>query len=780
MRRLKYLTLDDFKGLNYKSDPSDMVENQAQTLQNLDITQRFGRLSKRLGYELATDILGTNYTAANKLVDYDGTEGTITTIYSVYEWQTGRASPNDKVYVIHANDGSEERIYYWDNLNSRWQQLDDNTDIGTYDKARFHLRNDSLIIASGIGATDYPVFIKYYEARTICGAEVQAAGYYDYRNQLQWDSNFSLDTTRHLGAGDLLKDKAYIYYAALTYDDGSSIGSVSGVLDTNYNTTNNNDLALKVDIIISTANAANIERRVSHINIYRGYSLNAKEFAYHTGGGVGGIVYKITKEYSSWINSRYMTTVPLVNTDVSMPVYEVSEVTVDQGAGTATDKNKTTHIADKWINLFLKLTPIAGGSTTYHKITDNGTSIFTIDSAPANGDYYSEIVPQWYTDGSDYKIRVLDDVFELPLSITDIRNHGHQTLPNINYKYAITVNNRMFVAPLYLVDDSETHKNWIGASIIDGLGNYSYDVITTFINLQDYGVAEIKGLGRLSDFLIIFTDNDIFKLNVASGSEFNWSLEDNLQNVGVISEDSITYIASDEFKYSGYYYLSRDGVRVYDGYKSWHISLQIEDTTNYPLGSVTLSEAIGGYNDRNKQYILSFPTENIVYIFDLRSGEWLKLSGNAAIKESTITVDGEYLATDATSIYVHDNDGTNNLTDYAGSNIVPIWKSKIHDFGSPGIQKILHEVTIRYYSNTAIRFRWYKDKSGTATDINNPSTSFPSNSGMTSVTIGFPAGSRCYEAEFEIYLDSSDQGDNTIFEIDRLEIGYTLKHSERI
>ena len=422
----------------------------------------------------------------------------------------------------------------------------------------------------------------------------------------------------------------------------------------------------------------------------------------------------------------------------------------------------------------------AGGSKERIRITANSTSQITLASAPTggNGTYYFNIVSYWWDNATNYDCHVVDTREALVTTAPAHTGRTNQDVIEANWKYSIFHHNWGFYAPIYLVDDAETHTNWIGVSTIDGNGNYNYDAISTYISLQDYGVTTITGLGRLIDSLIIFSETDIHKLNISSGNQFSWSLEETLQDVGCVAPDSLALCVGDNFKNSGYYYVSRDGIRVYDGYKSYLVSYPIQQNDDYPIGVTTLSEARGVYDDRNKQYVVSFPADEVVYKYDLRTGEWLgDMDYPDEVDWWTVTHDGELLGTDGTKIVVFDDDGSAPLTDYDGEDIDPVWKSKVYDFGSPGVEKILQEVSITYKSNTQIEFTFYVDRSSTESTMNNDP--FEAATSKTTKHVGFPIGTRGTEFEFQISLDSSYTGTNTYIEIDEIRVYYTYAQSGR-
>jgi membrane-bound inhibitor of C-type lysozyme len=740
MPDIKYLTIKNFKGKNIKASAADMDHHQCQDIRDFEISTKPGSLKLGWGYEIATDILGTNYNATNFMTDNDTVGvGRLSAIENIFEWRTGRDSPNDLLYIAFATDGTEDRLYYWDNSNSRWQHLDDDTAIGTYDKARFYHRQDALLVASGLGATNYPVFVKYYAADGYFGdTDNMSAGYYDYRNYLPWDSNFSIsDSTDYTGGGDLESGR-YYYYGALVYDD-AQIGDISDVL-ADDGPADGESVALVASI--SSDNGDAVSRRVTHLNIYR-----QKVFT----------TFPVDRtEYPTWRDGYLLASLPLDNDTIALHnnFSSSGNYTTDGGLTGLSDFSNIA--ADMFIGMFVEAW-VAGGSKEYKRITDNDTSTLTLASElSAEGYYFFNIVSYWWTNGNNYECYVLDSIKDLETVVTDHANRNTQKATPINYKYMAIYRGRTFVAPVYLVDDAETHKNWVAVSNINGDGNFEHDVFANYINLEDFGVTEITGLGILLEFLVIASTKDIHKINISSGSEFNWSLEETIQDVGCIAPDSWMFIVGDEFKHSGFYYVAVDGFRVYDGYKSVLISPPIEDVANYPLNVTTLSEAVSTYDDKLKQWIISFLTDTKTFKYDLRAGEWLQPVYDDAMREFAMTVDGETLALDnsTSKIYVLHNDGSNNLTAYDDGGLDPYWKSKVYDMGDSGKWKVAHELTMRYSANKTVHFRWYLDKGSALTWVTDPYTDTTDT--VKAKTVGMPLGTRFYQIEFEAKVDSDD------------------------
>jgi len=753
---MEQLVIKNFLGKNLKASAFDIEHHQCQEISDFEISKIVGSLVRSLGYEIATDILGANYIDANKK-----TGATTMTIGNIFEWRTGRASPNDKLYI--AWDSTNDKIYYWNNSSSQWTQLDDSVTF-VYDKARFFERNNALIISAGIGATNYPVFIKYYDARTILGATSvnQAAGYYDGRlNYFPWNTNFAVTSTVYasIDFGNL-SPGWYYYYACLVFDDVQN-GDMSNRLRTYGSSVS---FANVVKITISTINGNAIDRRAGYLKIFREYSpfVASDDLAPEN-------------TVRSWANSYLLATLNIENNPDELNVIVSGEGTFTLSTLTIDGLSVEDVANDMFIGFYLVLQRL-GGTKYYKRITDNTTSTFTIADGTglSNGlTYQWSVVSYWWIDGTDYVCYIMDRIFTLTTSAINDLNRNSQKVNPYNFKYLLPHDKRSFYAPLYDINSSKEMKNVIGVSNINGNGNYEPDVIRHFINMQDYGVEEITGLGKILDFVIIATYRDLFKINTSSGNIFTWELNETLEDAGCIAPDSWTYIWGQEFKYNGYFYRSSDGYRVYDGYKSQLISMQIEEEGYQPFNITTSTEAVGKYNPKTKQWMVSYPTDSIVHKLDLLTGEWLETNYADEFDEFCVTKDGYLLGTDGDKIVVFTNDGTSDLTDHDGTSISPSWKSKVYDCEKPGIGKIAKFIILKYKSNTAIQVRWYLNRSSTAKTLNNTDV-FASQSSLQTKTVGLPTSQRFDEIEFKIDLKTVNKASNTILQIDELRMLYEV------
>ena len=751
---MEELIIKNFLGKNTKASAFDIEHHQAQEIKNFEISKIIGSLIKSFGYEIATDMLGSEYTSTAKAAGLNNPYA----IGNIFEWNTGRASPNDKLYIIW--DSISDRIYYWDNTTG-WVRLDDSATY-VYDKVRFFERDNALIVSSGIGATNYPLFIKYFDARTILGAASanQAAGYYDGKlNDLAWNTGFSMEISKFADFGDL-EAGWYYYYGCLVYDDVQN-GNVGNMIKSVETLT---DKYLLLKLSITSTNGDAINRRATHIKIFRSYA------GFAAGDPFSDLDVPVTQP---WTSSYLVATIPLDNDTDALHVNCSGEGTYTLSTLKVSGLSNLDVSNDMFIGFYLALWQ-SGGTKVYQRITDNDGTNFTLASGTGLTDgqtYLWEVVSYWWLNGTNYECYIADRTFALTTIITSDLNRSSQKTNPINFKYMLTHNKFAYYAPLYLREDSEEKKNVLGISNINGDGNEEYDVVRHFINLKDYGVEEITGFGKILNYIIIFTYNDLFKIDTSSGNIFSWSLLETLENVGCIAPDSLTFIWDENYKYKGWFYRSNDGYRVYDGYSSRLISIEIEESDSFPFEVTSGTEAIGEYNPVTKQWIVSYPTDSLIHKLDLLSGEWLEADYADEFDEFCLTRSDRLLGTDGSKIVVLTNDGSNNLTDHDGTAISPSWKSKVYNCQRPGIGKIAKFLAITYKSDTAIRFRWYLNRSTTPKDLNN---ALPAQTKLQTKVIGLPTSQRFDEIELELDLTTANEATNTDFQVDELRLGYLI------
>lgn len=773
LKNLKELQIRNWLGQNTRTSSRDMSENNGVIVRNVEISPEPGRLICGTGYELAGDVLGAAYvTDSGAFVSDAGDTGSIQNIENIYEW----TNQNETIYVAHIT--TDDHIRYWNNDNAEWTRLDDSASFN-YDKARFITRNDALVIGAGVESDQYPVYIAYQDARTQFGAESYSAGYQDSRNLLDFDTNLvatddGTGTSFAVTSDDMVFTDYCVYYLSCLYD-GYQDGDMSGAFFQHipFITPSGYDESFRIYISSDNAAQASFDNRITHINVWRG-PLDLANF--------NNLDEQNTQAQAVRLYQLSLENPTTDDTDW-MPKYATLFANFTANVGAVSLSNIPAN--DCYNNLFVRLYTLGQTSTSaYARISDCTTDSITVADTDgtfdSDGFYVADVVSRWWTNGANYQINLYDNFkSEGTGNAVDLRGHAYTSLPDYNYKYAIVHKGRQIVAPVYDVTDGKLHNNWLAVSSISGEGNYTYDVYGDVINLSDYNVGEIRGLGRILDYLLVFTDVGIFKINIGGGSLLEWSIEEVINDSILSAPDSLVFISDNKYKYSGYYHYANDGIRVYDGYQSVLINEPIETQTNYPLGvSGTTTTAVAGHDTRLKQYVLSFPSTGNIFKYDLQQGQWITANPPQYFYGFLNNSSGQFLGVCSTDenttpynkVVLFD---TNNT--YDGSPIAPYWQSKKFDFGTPRIEKILHEMTLSYQSNTAVNVGYRLDTSSFAyfdTDC------FTDNTGMTTVTVGFPIGARCYE--LDLTVNPSDTDSNTSFKLDNIIIGYSEATTGRI
>lgn len=753
---LQELIIKNFLGQNTKASAYDIEHHQCRQITNFEISKIIGSLYKSFGYKIATAIIGNNYIEANKKAGQSGLK-----IGTLHEWRTGLASPQDSLFVVW--DSANQEIVYWNNGVPEWTRLDSGT--SGYTKGRFFTRDGSLLVAGGTASTDIPRLIDYYPARTIFSAFNQSAGFYEtYANRFPWDSQLTFETWINAGGGGNLRTgEYYAYYAALVYDDGQ-IGEVVGPLDafSPYSPTGD-DIAVRIIIYVADW-ISSFNRRATGIALFRSH--------YETWG---------IKSSTPYIDSYYLGTIPLNNQN--MPViasgqgqYIASGTYVFGGYG------MPNHLYDYF---YLALWQSGGDDNKIYKriinfegnkfYLENGTGLVDLES------YMYDIVTYWwhYTTGNSLICYFLDDTQELTTSFYDRCQRGTKHNVPINYSYALSHDKRMWYAPVYDVKADKLMLDAVGISNINGEGFYEYDVIPNVLKLGAYGVEKITGLGRILDFIILFTYTDIFKINVSSGSVFAWELVETLENVGVIAPDSLTYIWGVEFKYSGWFYRSADGYRVYDGYRSTLISFELEEENAIPFTATNPEEAVGEFNPLTRQWIVSYPTDGKIHKLDLISGEWLTSTFPDEVDAMCVTRKDRLLTTDEDTIFCHTHDTDEILLHHGSYDISPLWFSKFYNCQLPGITKVAKFLIVTYKSNTWFYLRWNIDGGSYNYAFLNEEQVLCAESSLKTKVIPFPTSVRFDTINFYIAIPNALHATNTSLQIDEIRLQYYVDVIDR-
>jgi hypothetical protein len=208
------------------------------------------------------------------------------------------------------------------------------------------------------------------------------------------------------------------------------------------------------------------------------------------------------------------------------------------------------------------------------------------------------------------------------------------------------------------------------------------------------GADEIVALAAHNNFLIIFGRRQILIYANATDPN-NIALSDSITGVGCFARDSVAKTGSDIV------FLSDTGVKSLmrtiqeKSAPMRELSLNVKDSLVKDLSLETASNIKAVYSDKNAFYLLSLPTANVVYCFDMRG----QLQNGAA---KTTTWDN---ITPTSFFYTRSKDLLLGKTGYIGKyqnylDNTSTYKLKYYtnyfDFGSPTSLKILKKVNLTF------------------------------------------------------------------------------------
>lgn len=367
-------------------------------------------------------------------------------------------------------------------------------------------------------------------------------------------------------------------------------------------------------------------------------------------------------------------------------------------------------------------------------------------------------------------------VLESSLSSTTYSDDVGQTDLRPNFKYGTAISSHFLGAGIR-TETGERKNNNLIASVVDGAGATEPDRFgaSNILNLGIYGSRQITGVTVLGDEnatqspkakAIILTDDDYYVFDITPGSSFSFKLDNIGQQEGLIAPDSLVY--AEGFLLG----VSRNGFRVYTPGGVRIIGEGFKDAFD---ALTTPSEGIGQYFKKERVVVFHFPTDSKTFVVDMLSRDfrmfeysWADTFVGFAKKRN-----GDLLAIDATKVYQ-----IGSGSDQDGTAITPTVKTKKFtslDAGGPRGQEMnFVEGFVSYKSDTAVTLNFYLNGSGTAITWNN-STMLPAQSSEDDVRFLFPKGTRAYEAEAELTLNSTQASTNTVFQVNRLRFDSYLK-----
>lgn len=242
------------------------------------------------------------------------------------------------------------------------------------------------------------------------------------------------------------------------------------------------------------------------------------------------------------------------------------------------------------------------------------------------------------------------------------------------------------------------------------------------------GEDEVVALAAHNGFLYIFGRRQI--LTYANPDDpYTMRLQDTLTGIGCLARDSVVVAGTDVI------FLSDTGVRSLQrtiqekSAPLRELSLNVKDDLVFLLESENPAYIKAVYSDVHAFYLLSLPTANAVYCFDMR--QLLPNGASRVTTWTTITPTALYYTKDREVLlgqvgYVGKYTGySDNGAPYALS-----YFTNFFDFGSPTTLKIMKKIAVTFIGNTAanVQIRWGFDYSSSlffrATTITDTTISF--------------------------------------------------------
>lgn len=287
------------------------------------------------------------------------------------------------------------------------------------------------------------------------------------------------------------------------------------------------------------------------------------------------------------------------------------------------------------------------------------------------------------------------------------------------YNCATILNNRLFVADVYILDDLTGTKDLYYQDRIcySPVGKFDILPYSYFIELGINDGDKFTALSGFGDRILAFKSKKLYVINVSQGSDTGWFLESSHEYMGVEQWGQV--FKSD----NGVVWVNKNGCFFYDGseiknlianpYRASMVKVGKggkTDAGEYSIYGQTwaafvTSDAIVGINPDTKQIIVvgdTNATAGTTYIYDMVTGAWSKgtpfaLSStsdkwsNFSVLDNALLVAKSVNSTDLTTIMKWTD------TQTSAAQYVTL---RDEDFGDPTIAKRVYGVTVTYKANT--------------------------------------------------------------------------------
>lgn len=208
---------------------------------------------------------------------------------------------------------------------------------------------------------------------------------------------------------------------------------------------------------------------------------------------------------------------------------------------------------------------------------------------------------------------------------------------------------------------------------------------------------EIVAIKDHNKYLIIFCKNNIV-VYANADDPTNITLADVVTGIGCLSRDTVQKTGTDLI------FLSKSGVRSFNrtieenSMPMRELSINIRDELVADLGNETISELKSAYFERDAFYLLSFPSTQKIYCFDMRQS--LKNGGSRVTVWSRLPYKA-FLSSETRQLYFGVAGGISEYRGYQddGEQYRMIYFTSSTDVGGPSQLKVLKKVNLVVIAN---------------------------------------------------------------------------------
>jgi len=587
----------------------------------------------------------------------------------------------------------------------------------------------------------------------------------DYRNNGIYISKSELTapdtgnatlTSAYVDGGGLTAGNTYYYKFVFEYDSFQySLPSASKSI-----TVGAGDNAVCITFKWSSSDS----KRISAVRVYR--STDNSTF------------YYLGYANSNWVGQSAIDSAVNIG---------ITGITYNTGTGRF-EKGAASWNSDQWVNFCVRC-----NNSMYYVNSNNATALtvtLITGDTPANGDD-ATLVTYWYTKFPAAKTTshtgILDDTADISGNnemYADIGIGSDVTVSNlssniINYKYITSVNDRTFIGNTAAQDDEVRY------CLADEFGNFQVDSFldTNALLLEHESKDSIESIMSYLDKLIIWKRVNFYLVDLGTGNEFTWTLEEFYVKTGLVSHWAI------ERTLDVPYFLSDVGLKRYN-------RGILEEDFDIPIGNVidkaqqnaqieSSALVYDKFNDRLYLTLYDTSTTRNMMVFCLRNGQWseiatggssdntnIKLFSSASMIDRTLAVAYNINSSDYYIVEFNAPSGS----EFDSQQIKISFQTK--DYIYPGIsyEKLLNYISIEYLCSydTGGTIKLYIDYLNTASGtINVITVDLPESSTYITKNYNLPFGKRGDTISARI------EGTKiTDFGLRRLEINYETEEKQ--